>query len=319
MMPLHSFSRRTFLRQSTLATLGLSLAPLPANARSFSDQKESALEIHLFSKHLQFLDYADMAAAVSTLGFAGADLTVRPNGHVDPEKVGEQLPEAEQALRKAGLKTTMMTRAVTDAADSVQRKVLETAARLGFTQYRMGYFRYGDEKSIPEYLSAFQKKVKALAQLNRELGLQGAYQNHAGNYPGASIWEIWKMVKDAGEGIGCQYDIRHATVEGGLSWPTGLRLIRPWITNIVLKDFIWKQVDGQWKAVNTPLGEGMVDFKKYFRLLKDYGIRVPVSLHLEYDLGGAEHGLRKITVTPTTVFAAMKKDLETAQQLWREA
>jgi L-ribulose-5-phosphate 3-epimerase UlaE len=29
-------------------------------------------------------------------------------------------------------------------------------------------------------------------------------------------------------------------------------------------------------------GEGMVDFKTYFKLLKQYRIMVPVTLHLEY-------------------------------------
>jgi L-ribulose-5-phosphate 3-epimerase len=48
--------------------------------------------------------------------------------------------------------------------------------------------------------------------------------------------------------MGAQYDIRHATVEGGLSWQTGFNLIRPNIKTIVLKDFIGRKtilVNGQ--------------------------------------------------------------------------
>ena len=122
----------------------------------------------------------------------------------------------------------------------------------------------------------------------------GCYQNHSGTFVGASIWEIKKILGSADiDHFGIQYDIRHATVEGGLSWENGLRLIRPHIKTIVLKDFKWSQVNGKWKAVNTPIGEGMVDFKKYFTLLKAYKINVPVSLHLECPIGGCGTWLSK--------------------------
>ncbi|MDX1667315.1 MAG: TIM barrel protein [Saprospiraceae bacterium] len=314
------FSRRNFLERSSLAALGLFLPSFARGSLPRSIRQEAApLEIHIFSKHLQFLDYSDLAAAVKDIGFAGADLTVRPGGHVEPERVEEQLPKAIEALQDAGLKTKMMTTAITDANDTLSRKVLETAARHGIEQYRMGYFRYPGKVPIPTALQIFQSKMAELAQFNQELGLQGAYQNHAGTYVGASIWEIWELVKNAGDGVGCQYDIRHATVEGGRSWPIGLRLIQPWITNIVLKDFKWEQANDQWRIINTPIGEGMVDFKQYFKLLKSYDIQVPASMHLEYNLGGAEHGSNEIATSPTTVFAAMQKDLTTVQRLWQEA
>ena len=63
----------------------------------------------------------------------------------------------------------------------------------------------------------------------------------------------------------------------------------------------------------------MVDFKKYCSLLKAYKINVPVSLHLEYDLGGAEKGYKTISVDKNLVYSAMRKDLEMVRQLWAEA
>ena len=88
---------------------------------------------------------------------------------------------------------------------------------------------------------------------------------------------------------------------------------------IVLKDFIWGEVNGKWKIVNVPLGEGMVDFTKYFRMLKDFDLKPPVSLHVEYPLGGAEKGRSSITIKEELVYKAMQKDLETAQALWAAA
>ena len=61
------------------------------------------------------------------------------------------------------------------------------------------------------------------------------------------------------------------------------------------------------------------DFDKYFKLLKKYNLKPPVSLHLEYDLGGAEKGLSKISVDKKVVFDAMKKDLKVIQILWQNA
>jgi len=87
--------------------------------------------------------------------------------------------------------------------------------------------------------------------------------------------------------------------------------------NYVLKDFKWGQKNGKWKPQHTPIGEGMVDFKTYFKMLKKMNIKVPISLHCEYDLGGAEHGKQKITMAPKEVFKAMKKDLLLIQELWK--
>lgn len=313
-------SRRDFLKNAGLVAGAMTLAPYTHGVTAALKPKAERLEVHVFSKHLQFLSYPEMAAAAAEIGLDGIDLTVRPKGHVLPEKVAEDLAPAVDAIRKVGLKATMMTTGVNNIDDALNRKVLTVAAANGIKYYRMAYISYPKEGSIPEAMTAIQKQMKKLAKFNKKLGLKGAYQNHAGTRVGAMIWDIWHLLEKADkEALGCQYDIRHAIVEGGQSWETGLRLIQPRIHSIVLKDFVWKKVDGKWKVVNVPLGEGMVDFKAYFKLLKQYGISVPASLHLEYDLGGAEHGDRDLSKeAQKKVFAAMKRDLELARRLWRE-
>ncbi|MEM9261027.1 MAG: TIM barrel protein, partial [Bacteroidota bacterium] len=193
----------------------------------------------------------------------------------------------------------------------------QTAAELGIEYYRLGYYKFTEGLSIPESLHQTRKEVTELAKLNKKLGINGAYQNHSGRQVGAAIWDIHQILgKVKNDHLGCQYDIRHATVEGGESWTTGLRLIAPRINTIVLKDFRWEKVKGKWRVLNVPIGEGMVDFITYFKWLKKHQIKVPISLHCEYDLGGAEHGNRDIKVPQKVVFAAMKKDLQRIQELW---
>ena len=73
-----------------------------------------------------------MAEAAAEMGFDGVDLTVRPKGHVLPEKVESDLPKAVEAMRKVGFSPFIMTTAVQDANDPTDQNVLSTASKLGF-------------------------------------------------------------------------------------------------------------------------------------------------------------------------------------------
>lgn len=314
-------TRRSFIGQSALATAGVAMSvPVISKATEFSMGSGDDLSIHVFSKHLQFLDYKGTAEAAAEIGFDGVDWSVRPKGHVLPENVKRDLPLAIAELKKAGLKPKMMTTGVTRAEDKYTEDVLGTAAKLGIEFYRLGYYKYGKDQSIPDAISKIRQDVTGLSILNKELNITGAYQNHAGLHVGAAIWEIWEMLQGVkNNNMGCQYDIRHASVEGGKSWPTGLKLIKPQIKSLVLKDYRWEKGNGKWNLLNTPIGEGMVDFPAYFKLLKQYNINVPISMHYEYDMGGAEHGDREIKISKKEVFQTMKKDLDKVRAYWKNA
>jgi L-ribulose-5-phosphate 3-epimerase len=310
-------SRRQFLKNSITTA---ALYPFVDSQLFAATQDAPPLQVSIFSKHLQFLNYTDMPEVAAQLGFDGIDLTVRPEGHVLPERVATDLPKAIEAMRKANLKPLLITTAIEDAGNPVDKRVLEVAAEQGIKYYRMNWYAYPESKSMPESLKYYQQKVKSLGELNKKLGLAGCYQNHAGLRVGSSPWELWELIKEADKQfMGIQYDIRHAVVEGGLSWQNGLRLVQPYIKTIPIKDFRWARKNGQWEVEDTPLGEGMVDFKTYFKLLKQYQLNVPVSLHLEHPIGGAEHGATRLTVDKKVVFDAMKKDLEKLKELWQQA
>ena len=286
----------------------------------FTDFPNDALDVNIFSKHLQFLDYKTMGEMVAEMGFSGVDLTVRPKGHVLPENVKTDLPKAVEALKKSGVNCNMITTTIESVNNPLDVAVLEAASKEKITYYRPNWFKYKEAISMEASLLYYQEEIKKLGELNKKLGIIGCYQNHAGTSVGASFWEIKKILESVNpDFFGTQYDIRHAMVEGGNSWVNGLQLLEPTIKMIVLKDYKWGQVNGKWEAINVPIGEGMVDFKTYFKLLKQYNIKPPVSLHLEYDLGGAEKGNHEITVDKKVVFDAMKSDLKKVQQLWKNA
>ena len=84
-------SRRRFLKNSLLT--GALFPLMPRDLLSLTKANiENSLKINIFSKHLQFLGYTDMAEAAAEMGFDGVDVSVRPNGHVLPEKVETDLP-----------------------------------------------------------------------------------------------------------------------------------------------------------------------------------------------------------------------------------
>src|SRR6185369_9494318 len=75
------------------------------------------LKVDAYSRHLQWLRTADeVAEAVVEMGFDGVDVTVRPYpGHVNPEKVAQELPAFVNTIRKHGLQVVTITCPITDA------------------------------------------------------------------------------------------------------------------------------------------------------------------------------------------------------------
>ncbi|MCB1120794.1 MAG: TIM barrel protein [Verrucomicrobiae bacterium] len=312
-------NRRQFNKVAAISSLGLSTGINPLGAVNRNAGKgDDSLSVNIFSKHLQFLGYSEMAKAAADMGFDGIDLSVRPRGHVEPANVERDLPVAVEAIVKENLNCDMMTTAVSDARDASDVKVLRVAARHGIKFYRTGYYKFTPGKSWKEDMGGFRQQMGRLSRLNKKLYLHGAYQNHSGFFVGAFIPDVIYLL----EGLdprwsGCQYDIRHATVEGGLAWPMGVGWLEKYISTIVIKDFAWSEKDGKNVVVDTPVGEGIVDFIAYFKLLRKLGIHPVVSLHAEYDLGGAHHGRRELTIPSRDVFKALAKDLAMVRDLWK--
>ncbi len=330
-------SRRNFIAKSAITaagiTGGLNLFAgtsgknlLRSAGEAVSAVKDpDSFKISIFSKHLQWLDYKEMAKAVADIGFDGVDLTVRPQGHVLPERVEEDLPKAVEAMEKAGKKVYMLTTAVINADDPVSEKILRTASSLGIRHYRTGYGYYDKKKSAEESISIVNAQLEKLARLNEKYSISGEYQNHSGDYGsgiyfGGPVWDLITALKRINSPfLGSQYDIYHATVEGANAWPVALDLISPYIRSMDIKDFYWSKKDGKWSSETVPLGEGAVDFKRYFGLVKQLNISCPISVHYEYPTGGAENGASKITMKRDELLSVMKKDLATLKGYLTEA
>ncbi|MGD0125786.1 MAG: sugar phosphate isomerase/epimerase family protein [Terriglobia bacterium] len=272
------------------------------------------LKVAIMSKFLQFLDVPGMAAAAKEMGFDAIDLCVRAGAHVLPDRCEEDLPKAVETIRKQGLEVPMITAAIVDVQSPHAETIMRTANRLGIHHYRWGGFEYVEGISLPEQLESFKPRVRDLAALNRQYGMTAMYHTHSGpNLVGACIWDLWYLLKDFNpDEVGVNYDVGHATVEGGFGgWVHDTRLILPYTRGIAIKDFKWgKNAAGRWEPMWCPLGEGgMVDYDRFFPMVKAAGFQGPVQIHFEYPLGGVENGGTKPTLSNQQIFASMRKDL----------
>jgi sugar phosphate isomerase/epimerase len=302
------------------AVAGLAATPFAGIAKRDPYPSEKKFPICIFSKYLQWLDYDGMAKAAAELGFDGVDLTVRQKGHVLPERVEDDLPKAVEAIKAAGIKPLMIVTDIKEPDDPMTEKVLKTASTLGIRYYRLGHYGYAEDRSILATLKEVGPKLRELAAMNKHFNIHGACQNHAGSsVVGAPVWDLWELIKDLDpKYMGCQFDIRHATVEGGQAWPLHLRVMSRHIQSLTVKDFRWEERNKGWRTLNCPLGEGVVDFAGYLKLLKKLSIVCPISLHYEYDLGGANRGATTITMEKEKVLASLRRDLEFLKTHLRE-
>jgi sugar phosphate isomerase/epimerase len=274
----------TWTRRELLEAAAAGAAALAAGPASVArTHAAGTVSVSAFSKHLQHLDYRGLAETIAEAGFDGIDLTVREGGHVLPERVREDLPKAVDAARTAGIMVPMITTTIVSVRDPHAEAVLETASRLGVRDYRLGWLPYDQARGITGTFDALLPQFRELAALNERLGIRGGYQNHAGDRFGCAVWDLWMVLRDVrSPWLGCQYDIRHAVIEGMSSWPNALRAVAPYVHTVDVKDGLWQRAAKGWQPATVPLGDGAIDLARFLRLLGSLGIATPISMHFEY-------------------------------------
>ena len=311
-------TRRDFVARLALAGAALPLAGAASTASAAEKKKAKAAApapsgpttIHVFSKPMHMMSHAETAKLIAECGYGGIDYTVRKaQAHVLPEKVTEDLPRAIDAAHAAGLKVEMITTDIVSAREPHAETLLRTAAKLGVKYYRVGNWNYDAKLGVEGTLEKLRPAIKELAALNESVGIHGAIQNHAGTRIGSAIWDLYELLRDVDpRWFGVQYDIRHAVAEGGQSWSLPLKLLAPWIRCSDIKDFKWIQSPGKAAIDNVPLGEGIVPFEAYFKLVKELGLGGPISVHLEYPPFERPPATLSAADRVTQMRALMKKD-----------
>jgi len=233
--------------------------------------------------------YEDLAKHSKQIGFEGIDLTVRPKGHVLPERAAEDMPRAAEIIRSRGLSVPMITTDLRNSSDAAAKPTLATAAKLGIPFWKAGYHRYpkldapgAAEKAVAEV----RPQLAGLVAMSKDLGITCGIHNHSGDYFGAPIWDIRDVISGLDPAsVGFYFDPAHATIEGGLgNWRISLSLVSSRLKMMAMKDFYWtKGRDGRYVVNWCPMGQGMVDWQRVFAHLKSISFTGPLSLHVEYE------------------------------------
>jgi sugar phosphate isomerase/epimerase len=301
-------------RREFITTIAAASAAFPfasgINAE-ISSRVQEKFPLRLFSKPLDAYDFGFMCECAAESGIGGFDLTVRPGGKVEPSEVETKLPKLVEDARKYNLAIDMMVSGIVNTTDPLTERVLKAASSLGITHYRLGYLEFDNKVGIWESLQKHKESLKPVVELNRKYKIHGDYQNHAGTRVGGPVWDLRELLREfPSEFAGCQYDVRHAMVEGANAWIVGMRLIAPYIKTLAIKDFTWMNVKGRPSAVTVPMGEGMVNWDLYFKTVKELNISGPVTLHVEYPL--LESGEDKLTLAQQQeiIIRKLKKDTD---------
>ncbi len=307
-------SRRDIIRMASAACA----AALALPSKAFEGQPSHGPykgKLCFFSKALPTMDWRRLAKNLKRAGFDGVDLTVRSSGHVLPERAAEDLPKAVSAIRDEGLEVPMITTALVSVNDPTARPILSTAGKLAIPYYKPGYYLY-DLVDVRKELERAGNEFRGLADLGKQYGIQVGYHNHE-EYIGAPVWDMATVIETLDpKWVGYYFDPRHAVAEGGVGgWKIATNLVLPRLKMIAVKDFYWEKTATKgWQDINCPLGEGMVDWKYFFKTVAAAGFQGPISLHLEYEIPGSTTAAKE-----ENTLAATQRDLEFLQARVREA
>ena len=307
-------------RRSALQLLGA--VPMASFARP-SAAADERLKIGLFSRHLQWTSIEDGIDLARRIGFDAIEWTVRPGAHIRPERVESELPAAVELTRKAGLAASMIATDILDARSPHVDAILQTAHGLGIQFYRAPSFRYDYNADLERQLEALKPRVASLVELNQRLGMTIAYHTHSGlGNIGGNVWDLWTVIKDLDPRmIALNYDTGHATARGGTGWTDAAHVALKYIRCLSVKDVRWtRRADGRWAQEFCPIGEGMVDFKGVFALLRSAGFSGPINLHLEHsNLLGSNVGTWTLDMPRDRFISIAKYDLDRVRGFIREA
>ena len=221
----------------------------------------------LFSGSVQGLEYSELPLIAKQLGFDGVDLTVRPGGHVEPRLSNVDLVRAIEEVRGPGLEVPVITTALTSPFDPT---VLPVVAIAGHTQVHLfiaGFFRAQN----PNY----QRDIGGLISVGARYGMACALHNYTSDDLGETQWDPVELV--------AAFDPKWASlyfdpIHAGERWESELKRYLPRLRAVALKDF--QMVEGQAKP--CPLGQGIVDWQKFFTILADARYYGPLSLRMSY-------------------------------------
>jgi sugar phosphate isomerase/epimerase len=256
----------------------------------------------MFSGNMAQVPYYEIGGLAQQIGFEGIDLTVMIGGHVDPRVTNVDLVRAFESIRAAELEVPMITTSITTAMDTTCYPVLYLTGHSQITLFRLGLWPYDNSGDIRQRFLQVRRDLAQVVSLGQRCEICAVFPNHAGAFVGEATWDSDSIIADMDpRWIGHMFDPAEATIEGGAGgWENALKLALPRVKAVSLQDFYWVKGAAGWTVQKCPLGDGMVDWDKFFGILAAAKFTGPMSIAVEYK--------------PRNQPGAMAKDLEFARK-----
>ena len=273
-------------RRQLLAAGAVGVTSAAAQFRAGNGPKlRTTPAVCLFSQVLIKVPYEELGPVLKSLAVDGCDLSVQAGGHINPANASLELMRGIEAITGVGLDVPVISTAYTSIADPTIREVAAVAGEMGIPVLKAGHWKYPAGAEIEARLAEVQRDLSGLAALARAVNMSVALHNLAGENVGEAVWDINLMIRGTDpKTVGYDFDIGSATAEGGAGgWSVALRLAMARLKMVTLRDFVWyKDPAGGWKIDPCPLGEGMVDWPRFFGLLARARFAGPASIQIDY-------------------------------------
>jgi L-ribulose-5-phosphate 3-epimerase len=289
-----------FTRRQALAGLALAAplsGPLAAQKKRGGPMPRSSPAICLFSDQLMKIGYNEMGEFLGMLGFDGIEITVQEGGHVPLEgDIDLHLERAIEAMTGSGIEVPVVSTSLTAASNKNLQTVMSWGGEMGVPIFKPGHWKIQGGDAAASMMTA-QREISWLAQLGRATKMSVALHNATTDFVGGNVADLNALIRPFDPLVGLDFDIGYATATSDAAGAlNALHATLPRLKMATARDVVWsKDADGGKKLTQCPLGEGTVDWPKFFGALAQANFTGPITLQVEYE--------------PKDELAAIRKDL----------
>jgi len=245
-------NRRRFIQTSVGATLmaplvgELTAAQTPAPPAPPGTQPPARkLVLDVYSRSLHWMRSADdVAQAAIEMVCGGVCPTVQPYpGHIDPARVGQELPAFVKRVRSQGLRVTQIKGPpLLDVTPAVEA-IVGAAAQAGCTHYSLGGYTYDLAKPLAPQLDAIKARIDKFVKLNQKHKMTLVFHTVPGPASvGGVVLDLLSILKSFDpKFVGLHWDTGHMALHGEGMWETLMRLAGPYIATVGWRDRGWVQ------------------------------------------------------------------------------
>ena len=237
------------------------------------------MKLTVFTKPWRY-ELPELAKHISSLGFDGIELPVRPGYPVTPENMATELPNAVKLLADHGLD-------IASIAGPTDENAMAACAEAGIPVIRICVGMSANE-SYMDGEARLQREFDLLVPLLAKHGVTLGLQNHYGSRDVCNAMGLRHLAeKYDPKQIALVWDAGHNGLEGEAP-ETAIDIVWSHLCMVNLKSAFWNRKGttsediAEWEAVWTTGKEGRANWPKVIAELKRRSYSGPICLTAEY-------------------------------------